>query len=715
MRSQRSMSRFVRSRSHLRSLAGTAGALALAVFASPGVAADLKAVYTFDGTLAPEPALSDPNAPALVAIDPINASGFETATVFGNGQTVYRFDGNASPTSGYPPESAGLSLATAGLISPDNYSIEMVFRFTEDGTPGWGDLCNGYPFRRVLLVQGRTWEAGVLCVGDFPALAEWYGWMDGGWVGPPRHVSTGAFHHLVLTHESGSDRARLYLDGVLSQEILWRELRINEPAGIVYLFAGIDSGGFTCCWGFDTADGQIALLRVYEGALAPSEVAALMPALPSPEPAEVRATYLFNASLAAEEPGAPPLLPVDPLGPYPPAGNRFETASVFGDPRTVYRYEGSADPGLNAGLRLDSTGMVSPDEYSVELVFEFTDPVSAEGLVYAPPPRVFAAPPPPWGYDREDWVGIRYAFDPSTTNLWASDWREIAAYSAPDPGSGFQHLIVTCAANGTVKAYRNGIPAFTTPRTAALDLSPAGIMNFCHRNSDFGWWYPYADGRIALIRVYDGVLSDAQAAARAAAPFVFDADSDGLDDINEPLVGTDPSDPDSDDDGLLDGTEVDMAQGDCCPGAINPDSDGDGLLDGDEVALGTNPCNSDSDGDGVGDFDDPLPTEPGVTSGWLEDECRELASIEIPGLALDAFDAPNANAAEGRRNALANRAAEAANALAAGDEATAIAELESLLEKIDGVTPPPDWMTDSPERAALAGEVWLLIDLLAAI
>ena len=53
-----------------------------------------------------------------------------------------------------------------------------------------------------------------------------------------------------------------------------------------------------------------------------------------------------------------------------------------------------------------------------------------------------------------------------------------------------------------------------------------------------------------------------------------DSDGDGLSDIREAELGTDPN---------------------------NADSDGDGINDGDEVALGTDPNNTDTDGDGVSD------------------------------------------------------------------------------------------------------------------
>jgi hypothetical protein len=42
----------------------------------------------------------------------------------------------------------------------------------------------------------------------------------------------------------------------------------------------------------------------------------------------------------------------------------------------------------------------------------------------------------------------------------------------------------------------------------------------------------------------------------------------------------------------------------------------------------------------------------------------------------------------------------------------AIESLTSLLDKIDGDTPTPDWMYDSAEKTALADEIDLLIALL---
>lgn len=85
--------------------------------------------------------------------------------------------------------------------------------------------------------------------------------------------------------------------------------------------------------------------------------------------------------------------------------------------------------------------------------------------------------------------------------------------------------------------------------------------------------------------VYDSVtegVSDADA----------DSDDDGLSNIKEFELGTKPFNPDTDNDGLTDGDEVNIYGTD----PLKYDTDDDGISDGDEVALGTDPLSPTTDG-----------------------------------------------------------------------------------------------------------------------
>ena len=144
-----------------------------------------------------------------------------------------------------------------------------------------------------------------------------------------------------------------------------------------------------------------------------------------------------------------------------------------------------------------------------------------------------------------------------------------------------------------------------------------------------------------------------------------DFDSDGSTDLEELTNRTDPTNDDSDDDGLLDGVEsgtgtfVDGSDTGTDP--LEPDTDGDGLSDGAETNsgifvsatdTGTSPLAADSDGDGFEDLDEVErlfdPTDPGSVppipqpvllaywnfEGQSEDQSGNGADLSIGGSAV---------------------------------------------------------------------------------
>lgn len=97
-------------------------------------------------------------------------------------------------------------------------------------------------------------------------------------------------------------------------------------------------------------------------------------------------------------------------------------------------------------------------------------------------------------------------------------------------------------------------------------------------------------------------------------PAPADADGDGLADVVEVAIGTDPMDADTDDDGVADGAEPNWSQDTDGDGLINPrdpDSDNDGILDGTELGVSTPPAATNvSRGNFVPDADPSTTTNP---------------------------------------------------------------------------------------------------------
>jgi len=124
---------------------------------------------------------------------------------------------------------------------------------------------------------------------------------------------------------------------------------------------------------------------------------------------------------------------------------------------------------------------------------------------------------------------------------------------------------------------------------------------------------------IAQPTVIAGITQTAAAImTQAATAGQQDSDADGLTDLQEQALGTNPNLPDTDVDGLNDGDEVTLktnplaadtdqdAVGDGDEitrktNPLNPDSDGDTLTDGDEITRQSDPLNPDTDNDGLAD------------------------------------------------------------------------------------------------------------------
>jgi alpha-tubulin suppressor-like RCC1 family protein len=84
-----------------------------------------------------------------------------------------------------------------------------------------------------------------------------------------------------------------------------------------------------------------------------------------------------------------------------------------------------------------------------------------------------------------------------------------------------------------------------------------------------------------------------------------DQDGDDLATWREYLLGTDPLNPDTNGNGILDGHDDAIGAN-----GLNPDSDDDGVPNWIEQKNGTDPFNADTDGDSVNDANDAFPLDP---------------------------------------------------------------------------------------------------------
>jgi hypothetical protein len=211
--------------------------------------------------------------------------------------------------------------------------------------------------------------------------------------------------------------------------------------------------------------------------------------------ATLQAAYIFNNNLNAQEGGVPALAATDPL-----ATNAFSSDTVFGGTHSVYFFNSSA--GNNAGLTFNNGGnLISPGSYSLEMVFQLSGSAGYRRLV-----------------DSQNRQSDNGAYvDPSNHyDLFPS-----AAGTANFVSATYVDYILTN--DGTnVNVYANGTPDFNIA-DSQMNLNnannPAQLLNFFLDNTAGGGTGEFSGGRIALLELWDGVLTGAQARTLSADPF----------------------------------------------------------------------------------------------------------------------------------------------------------------------------------------------------
>jgi len=192
----------------------------------------------------------------------------------------------------------------------------------------------------------------------------------------------------------------------------------------------------------------------------------------------------------------------------------------------------------------------------------------------------------------------------------------------------------------TVNAYTGDSNGFTSlqfppqannlPRINALDVSRAGILYGSLDDDDGAGNVPEnylttLDPTTGTVSIIGHTVNGLKALAWGPS---FDRDGDGLTDSAELAAGTDPDNPDTDADGLLDGFEAQNGFNPLVAGEQTLDPDADGLSNLNEQIATTNPHIPDSDSDGLSDGQEVnvLGTDPSLrdTDGGGRNDGNEV-------------------------------------------------------------------------------------------
>jgi len=113
----------------------------------------------------------------------------------------------------------------------------------------------------------------------------------------------------------------------------------------------------------------------------------------------------------------------------------------------------------------------------------------------------------------------------------------------------------------------------------------------------------------------------------------LDADGDGLSDVEESELGTDPNESDTDGDGIADGEEGDLGTD-----PTNADTDGDGYSDSEELAEETDPLDGDSHPYLGGYEVNRCESPPEATGSDIGDVMGDFALVDQHGDTVSLYD-----------------------------------------------------------------------------
>jgi hypothetical protein len=184
----------------------------------------------------------------------------------------------------------------------------------------------------------------------------------------------------------------------------------------------------------------------------------------------------------------------------------------------------------------------------------------------------------------------------------------VSRFDLPPAHLAARNLLV--ADRGTAWATGEYSFALTGASSVVAEASPAVLIAASSAGDASGalWrWGANASGQLG-----DGTTGDRLEPGEVPGLRLFgdswfgeDADADGLDNLAEHYLGSDPLKSDTNGDRAPDGASVAIGRD-----PVSVDLDGDGLGNAEEIRVGTDLFNRDSDGDGAVDGQDAFPLDP---------------------------------------------------------------------------------------------------------
>ena len=205
--------------------------------------------------------------------------------------------------------------------------------------------------------------------------------------------------------------------------------------------------------------------------------------------------YSFNNTLASSQPGGQSLGLIDPTG-----TSGFGTATVFGQSRTVFNFNGTNANADQSGLTYNAAGLLTPNSYSIALTLKFNERENAWRRIYDVTGRT------------------------SDSGFYVDPSNRLDVYPASSSGvvfnSGEYRNVVLTVDGSTVSGYADGSQSFTI-NTGLLTIGAVPLVFFADNiaGSGQGEW---SSGSIAALRLYDGVLTGEEIASLNGDPFVSD-------------------------------------------------------------------------------------------------------------------------------------------------------------------------------------------------